>query len=59
MKKQVVYALGLMAVAVLVLILTKDTVNVNILGHELRHLSASLVFFGWMVAGVIIGVLLK
>ncbi len=59
MKKQVVYALGLMAVAVLVLILTKDTVNVNVLGYELRRLSASLVFFGWMVAGVIVGMLLK
>ena len=59
MRKQAIYALVLMALAVLVLILTKDTVNVNVLGHELRRLSASLVFFGWMALGVIIGVLLK
>ena len=59
MRKQAIYALVLMALAVLVLILTKDTVNVNVLGRELRHLSASLVFFGWMVLGVIIVVLLK
>ena len=59
MRKQAIYALVLMALAVLVLILTKDTVNVNVLGYELRRLSASLVFFGWMALGVIIGVLLK
>ena len=60
MRKQAVYALVLMALAVLVLISTKDTtVNVNVLGYELRRLSASLVFFGWMALGVIIGVLLK
>ena len=59
MRKQAIYALVLMALAVLVLILTKDTVNMNVLGYELRRLSASLVFFGWMALGVIIGVLLK
>ncbi|MEI7435705.1 MAG: hypothetical protein WCL16_02730 [bacterium] len=59
MRRQAFYALMLLALAVLVLILTKDTVNMNVLGYELRRLSASIVFFGWMVLGVIIGVLLK
>lgn len=60
MRKQAVYALVLMAVAVLVLILNKDnSVNLNVLVSELRRVSASLVFFGWMALGVIIGVLLK
>ena len=59
MRKQAVYALLMLALAVLVLILTKDTVTMNVLGYEVRRLSASLVFFGWMALGVVIGVLLK
>ena len=60
MRKQAVWALLLMAVGVLVLILTKDHVSVTLPGWgELRHLQASIVFFAWMVTGVVIGVLLK
>jgi hypothetical protein len=59
MNRNVMIALVLMVLAVVVLLITQDRVDVNLLGYKLDSLRASFVYLGWVVFGVIIGALLK
>jgi hypothetical protein len=59
MSKRVIAALVLIAALAVVLIMTKGTVDVNLLGYQLKKAVASLVYLGFIACGVIIGVLLK
>ncbi len=59
MSKHVVIALLILALAIIVLIITKDRVDLNLLVHKVDDVRASFVYFGWMAIGVLIGALLK
>lgn len=59
MSKSVVTALVLMCLAIIILIITQDKVDINLLGYKLDNVRASFVYLGWMVFGVLVGALLK
>jgi len=58
MSKTVIIALVLLALAAIVLIITQDRVDINLIGYKLESVRASFVYLGWMVFGVVIGALL-
>ena len=59
MSKHAAIALILLGLAIIVLIITKDRVDVNLIGYLLTSNPASLVYLGWLSLGVLIGALLK
>ena len=59
MSKHVIIALLILALAIIVLIITKDRVDLNLLVYKANSIRASFAYFGWMVVGVLIGALLK
>ena len=58
MKKSLVFALLIMAVAALIMILTKGSCNVNLCGWAVSA-KTSIVILVTMISGVTAGVLLK
>lgn len=58
MTKQLMWALVIIAFVVLVLIFNRGDVDVNLIVKEISALK-SLVFLGFVVIGVAIGILLK
>ena len=58
MSKTVIIALVLLALAAIVLIITQDKVDINLIGFKLESIRASFVYLGWMVFGVLVGALL-
>jgi hypothetical protein len=58
MNKRVVWALVIIALAVIVLIFNRHSVNVNFIVREIKGM-ASLVYLFFIAVGVVIGVLLK
>ena len=58
MNKGLTWALGILALTVVVLIFNKGSVNVNVVFTDFSAMK-SMVFLGFMSIGVIIGVLLK
>jgi hypothetical protein len=58
MSKTVIIALVLLALATIVLIITQDKVDINLIGFKLENVRASFVYLGWMVFGVLVGALL-
>jgi hypothetical protein len=58
MSKTVIIALVLLGLAAIVLIITQDKVDVNLIGYKLENIRASFVYLGWMVFGVVVGALL-
>ena len=58
MTKNVSIALILIALSIIVLIFSRDTVTVNFVFTQVRAM-ASLVYLGFIAFGVLIGVLLK
>jgi len=58
MSKTVIIALVLLGLAAIVLIITQDKVDVNLIGYKLENVRASFVYLGWMVFGVVVGALL-
>lgn len=59
MSKNVVIALVLMGLAIVVLLITQDKVDINLLGYKMDNVRASFAYLGWVVFGVLIGALLK
>ena len=58
MSKTVIIALVLLALAAIVLIITQDRVDINLIGYKLESVRDSFVYLGWIVFGVVIGALL-
>lgn len=58
MNRQSVYALGIVAVLMVLFIFNRDMVEVDLVVIQFKALSA-LVFMGFTAVGVLIGVLLK
>ena len=58
MSKTVIIALVLLALATIVLIITQDKVDIDLIGFKLESVRASFVYLGWMVFGVLVGALL-
>ena len=59
MKKGQVFALALMGVTVVVLLLTRGKADVPMIFWTIKHATASFVYLGFLVAGVLIGLLIK
>ena len=58
MSKKIIIALLLMALSVIVMIMTRGTVELNLLGYIIKPLT-SFAILGCVALGVAIGVLLK
>ena len=59
MSRNVIIALVLMGLAIVVLLITQDKVDINLLGYKVDNVRASFAYLGWGVFGVLIGALLK
>ena len=59
MTKHAIVALLLLGIAIVILVLTRDSVDVNLIVYHLKSKPASFVYLGWLTLGVVIGALLK
>lgn len=58
MQRKLIYALILIGAAAVVLILNRGSISVNLVFTQIKALT-SLVFLGFIIIGVVIGLLLK